>query len=202
MAMRGKLLLFSAVVLLIPSTALAAIGQTLGFSFDAFNTVARGGCVGSAAGQNAAVIGQAQRAYDARRGLAALQKETAALTQSGSAVGSGGAQAVVQSASADGVQDQLVRTGVFGKRAAGQTFSIGLESSISQRGAVGRTEGVQSFVGAQRQTEITPNGVSTGSQFVRGTQSTVVSGGPSSVVSVNNGLNVTLSRSSTVTGDF
>jgi hypothetical protein len=200
--MFGKFLLFLAIVLLVSPTVPAAIDQVQGFSIDAFNTATRSGCVGSAAGQNTVEIGHVQKAYEAWRGTAALQKETATLSQSASVVGSGGAHAVVQRASADGIQDQFVRSGYYGARVAGQTLSAGLDTSISHVGAVGRAAGTQSLVGAQSQTETTPYGISSGSQFIRATQSASVSGGPSSVVKVNNGLDATLTQSSTVTGGF
>jgi len=200
--MFGKFLLFLANVLLVSSAAPAAIDQAQGFSIDAFNTATRSGCVGSAAGQNAVEIGHIQKAYESWRGAAALQKEMATLTQSASVVGSGGSQAVVQRTSADGIQDQFVRSGYYGTRIAGQTLSAGLDTSISQVGAVGRAAGTQSLVGAQRQMETTPYGISMGSQFIRATQSASVSGGPSSIVKVNNGLDATLTQSSTVTGGF
>lgn len=198
--MPGKFLLFLAIVLLLSSAALAYIHQEQGFSVAPFNNVSRSGCVGSAVGQNSAEVGHTQRAQEAWRGTAALQRETATISQSASAIGSGGSQSVVQRASAEGIQDQLVRAGISGKRAGEQNLSVGLGTSISQVGAVGRAAGTQSFVGAQRQTETTPYGVSTGSQFIRATQSASVSGGPSSVVKVNNGLDATLTQSSTVTG--
>jgi hypothetical protein len=213
--MLGKFLLSSVVVLLLSSTTLAGIDQTQGFTVGAFNTAVRTGCVGSAAGKNMVEVGHAQSAYDAWRGTTTRQKETATLSQSASVVGSGGAQVVVQRASAAGTQSQLVaqprfRPGGFGKRSArqplqqtvGQTLSVGLDTSISHVGAVGRVAGAQSFVGTQRQTEITPNGISTGYQSVRAAQSATVSGGPSSVVKVNNGLDATLSQNRNVTSGF
>jgi hypothetical protein len=198
--MSGKFLLFPAIVLLLSSTALAAIDQVQSFSFDAFNKAARCGCVGSASGENAVEVSHVQKAYEAWRGTTALQKETATLTQSASVVGSGGSQAVVQRTSADGIQDQFVRSGYYGARIGSQTLSAGLDTSISQVGAVGRAAGAQSFVGDQRQMETTSYGTSMGSQFIRATQSASVSGGPSSVVKVNNGLDATLTQSSSVTG--
>jgi hypothetical protein len=198
--MSGKFLLFLTIVSLLSSTAFAYIHQEQGFSIDAFNKASRCGCVGSAVGQNSVNVGHTQKAYEAWRGTAAFQKETATLTQSASTVGSGGSQAVMQRASADGVQDQFVRSGIYGKRAGEQSLSVGLDTSISHVGAVGRTTGTQSFVGAQNQRETTSYGVSTGSQYISATQSASVSGGPSSVVKVNNGLDATLTQSSTVTG--
>lgn len=200
--MLGKFLLLATVVLSLSSTALAYVHQEQGFSIDAFNNVRRSGCVGSAAGQNMVEVGHAQKAYEAWRSTAAFQKETATLSQRASAVGSGGTQAVAQRASVDGVQDQFVRSGVYGKRAAEQTLNVGLDTSISHVGAVGRAAGAQSLVGTQNQTERTPNGVSTGYQSVRAAQSATVSGGRSSVVKVNNGLDVTLSQNGAVTGGF
>lgn len=200
--MLGKFLLFLAAVLLLSSTALATIGQAQSFSIDVFNTVIRTGCVGSADSKNMVAVGHAQKAYETWRGTAALQRETATLTQRASAVGSGGAHIVVQTASADGTQDQLVRSGGFGKQVAGQTLDVGLGTSIAHVGTVGRAAGAQSVIGAQSQTEITPNAIAVGSQFIRAAQSAAVSGGPSSVVKVNSGLDATLTQNGTVTGGF
>jgi len=198
--MFGKFLLFLAIVLLLSSTALAYIHQEQGFSIGAFNNAARSGCVGSAAGQNSAEVGHVQRAYDSWNGASALQRETATINQSASTVGSHGSQSVVQRASAEGIQDQLVRSGIDSKRAGEQNLSVGLDTSISHVGAVGRAAGTQSLIGAQSQKETTPYGISMGSQFIRATQSASVSGGPSSVVKVNNGLDATMTQSSSVTG--
>lgn len=198
--MSGKFLLLPAIVLLLSSTALAYIHQEQGFSIDPFNSASRSGCVGSAAGQNSAEVGHVQRAYDAWNGTGALQRETATINQSASVVGSRGSQAVVQRASAEGIQDQLVRPGIDGKRAGEQTLNVGLDTSISHVGAVGRATGTQSLVGAQSQRETTPYGTSMGSQYIRATQSATVTGGPSSNVKVNNGLDATLNQISTVTG--
>lgn len=200
--MFGKFLLLLAVVLPVSSKAFAHIHQEQDFSFDAFNTATRSGCVGSAAGKNVIEVSQAQKAHETWRGTGAFQKETATLSQRASAVGSGGRQVVLQRASADGVQDQLVRSGVYGKRAGEQSLRVGLDTSISHVGAVGRASGAQTLVGAQHQKETTPSGMSTGSQFIRATQSASVSGGPSSVVKVNNGLDATLNQSSSVTGGY
>ena len=198
--MSGKFLLFLATVLLLSSTVLAYIHQEQGFSVAPFNNVSRSGCVGSAAGQNSAEVGHVQRAYDSWNGASALQRETATINQSASAIGSHGSQSVTQRASADGIQDQLVRSGISGKRAGEQSLSAGLDTSISHVGAIGRAAGTQSLVGAQSQRETTPYGVSMGSQVIHATQSASVSGGPSSVVKVNNGLDATLNQISTVTG--
>lgn len=200
--MFSKFVLSLAIVLLLSSMASAYIHQEQGFSVGAFNNAARSGCVGSAAGQNSAEVGHVQRAYDSWNGTSALQRETAAINQSASAVGSRGSQTVVQSASTDGIQDQLVRSGISGKRAGEQTLSAGLGTSISHVGAIGRATGTQSLVGAQRQVETSPYGTSMGSQFIRATQSATVSGGPSSTVKVNNGLDATMTQSSNVTGGF
>lgn len=111
------------VIVLLPSGALACIGSgppscigctpsfignTQGFNIDAVNVVKRAGCVGSAEGSNTVMVGHAQEAYNTASGTSALQEETAILTQSGKAAGKGGKTAVVQNASAQGAQEQLV----------------------------------------------------------------------------------------------
>lgn len=204
--MHRKFILSVAVVLLLSSGAFAVIGQaegfsiigqTEGFSIGAFNVVERFGGVGSAEGGNMVMVGHAQEAYDVFSGTAALQEETAILTQSASSVGVGGASGVVEEAIINGTQGQLVGPGM---RAQGQTLDVGLNTVAHQAGSIGGAVGAQGFVGAQSQLEITPNGISAGSQFVGAAQFSAVSGGPWSCVLVDNGLDVTLTQNNMVVG--
>ena len=182
------------VVLLLSSGALAAIGHAQGFSIDALNLVGRTGCVGSAEGSNIVMVGHAQEAYDMASGTAALQEETAILTQSGSAAGLGGKTAVVQEASADGSQNQLVGVGCCGNGigAQGQSLGVNLDMLTFNANGIGGAIGAQGFVGAQSQIEITPNGMSAASQYIGAAQFSAVSGG---MAAVNNNLDVTLTQS-------
>lgn len=200
--MLGKFLLSLTVTLLLPWGAFATVGQTEGFSMDAFNSVTRSGYVGSAEGKNIVMVGHAQTAYDAWHGTIAHQQEGVALIQNAKAVGSGGKDIVTQGASVDGMQSQPLRFSRFGARTEGQTLSVGLETSISQTGAVGRATGTQCFVGAQSQTQSTPNGTSASYQFVRAEQFTAVSGGAYSTTKVNNDVDVSLSQGHFIGGRF
>ena len=173
------------------------IGQGQGFSIDAFNVVGRYGVVGSAEGGNMVMVGHAQEAHDIATGTAALQEETAILTQSASAVGVGGASGVVEEAIINGAQGQIVGPGM---RAEGQALDVGLNTVVHQAGSIGGAVGAQGFVGAQNQLEITPNGISAGSQFVGAAQFSAVSGGPWSCVVVDNGLDVSLNQNNMVIG--
>jgi hypothetical protein len=187
------------VVLLLSSGALAAIGHAQGFSIDALNVVKRAGCVGSAEGSNIVMVGHAQKAYDMASGTAALQEETAILTQSGSAAGFGGKTVVVQAASAEGGQNQRIGSACcgLGQRTEGQALSVNLDMLTKNVGGIGGAVGAQGFVGAQSQIEITPNGMSAASQYLGAAQFSAVSG---SGASVNNSLDVELSQRQTVGG--
>ena len=114
--MRRIFLFSAAVVILLSSGAFAAIFQMQDFSVDATNKVMRVGWGGSAQSGNMVMVGP-QRQFDASCGSAAMQEEAAILTQSASAVGSGGAASVKQNASMDGSQGQFVTGGFSGSRA-------------------------------------------------------------------------------------
>lgn len=199
-----KFILSVIVVLLLSSGAFAVvgrpggfsvIGQAEGFSIGALNVVGRFGGVGSAEGGNMVMVGHAQEAHDVASGTAALQEETAILTQSASAVGVGGASGVVEEAIINGAQGQNIAPGM---RAEGQSIEVGLNTVTSKAGGIGGAVGAQGFVGAQNQLEITPNGISAGSQFVGVAQFSAVSGGPWSCVVVDNGLDISLNQDSIV----
>lgn len=199
--MLRKWLFSMAVILLLSSGALACIGLTpasignaQNFGIDAINVMRAGGCVGSAEGSNIVMVGHAQEAYDMASGTAALQEETAILTQSGSAAGLGGKTAVVQEASADGSQNQLVGIGCCGNGIGvqGQSLGVNLDMLTFNANGIGGAIGAQGFVGAQSQIEITPNGMSAASQYIGAAQFSAVSGG---MAAVNNNLDVTLTQS-------
>ena len=202
--MHRKFILSLIIILLLSSGAFACIGQpggfstigqAEGFSIGAFNVVERYGGVGSAEGGNMVMVGHAQEAHDVAGGTAALQEETAILTQSASSAGMGGASSVVEEAIINGSQGQNIGPGM---RAEGQSLEVGLNTITHQAGSIGGAVGAQGFVGAQNQLEITPNGISVGSQFVGAAQFSAVSGGPWSCVVVDNGLDVTLTQDSKV----
>jgi len=202
--MHRKFILSVIVILLLSSGAFACVGQPCcfsiigqaeGFSIGASNVVGRFGGVGSAEGGNMVMVGHAQEAYDVAGGTAALQEETAILTQSASSAGMGGASGVVEEAIINGSQGQDIGLGI---RAEGQSLEVGLNTITSQAGSIGGAVGAQGFVGAQNQMEITPNGISAGSQFVGAAQFSAVSGGPWSCVVVDNGLDVALTQDSIV----
>jgi hypothetical protein len=199
--MLRKLLLSAAVVVLLCSGAFAGFGQMQGFSIDAVNRVARVGGVGSAEGGNIAMVGHAQRAYDACCGSAAIQEETAILTQSASAVGFGGATRVRQEASVDGSQGQLATShGRRGLQAEGQSLDVSLDMTTRKAGGIGGAVGAQGVVGAQNQMEFSPGRIITNTQFVGAAQFSAVSGGPCSDASVNNSLDVTATQGQVLTG--
>jgi len=191
----------SVVVILLMSTGvLAAIGQAEGFSIGALNMVQRVGGVGWAEGGNLVMAGHSQRAHIV--GAAAMQKETGILTQNASVYGMCGRTNVLQNASADGQQSQLVMLGKPGFQTQGQSLTVGLDNLVRQSGSIGGAEGAQSFVGGQDQILITPSGTSANSQFVGAAQSATVSGGPNTNVLVNNSLDVKMGQSQIVTGTY
>lgn len=188
------------VILLMSSGALAAIGQAEGFSIGALNVVQRVGGAGWAEGGNLVMVGHSQKAYIV--GAAAMQKETGILTQSASVYGTCGITKVMQNASADGRQSQLVISGKPGFQAQGQSLTVGLDNVVRQSGSIGGAQGAQSFVGGQNQILVTPGGTTANSQFVGAAQFAAVSGGPNTSVVVNNSLDVKMGQSQIVTGTY
>ena len=189
-----------AVILLLSSGAFAAIGQAEGFSIGALNMVQRVGGAGWAEGGNFVMVGHSQKAYAA--GTAAIQKETGILTQGARAGGICGATKILQNASADGLQSQLVVPGKHGFQAQGQSLTVGLDNVVRKTGGVGGAAGAQGFVGGQNQILVTPGGTSVNSQFVGAAQFASVSGGSGSNVVVNNSLDVQMGQSQIVTGSY
>ena len=202
--MLRKWLFSLAVILLLSSGALAciglmpaSIGNAQGFGIDALNIVNRAGGVGSAEGSNIVMVGHAQEAYDMASGTGALQEETAILTQSGSAAGKGGKTAVIQTALANGAQEQLVGLDSLGNGLTSQNQSLGVNLDMLTKNAkgIGGAIGAQGFVGAQSQVEFTPNGMSSQSQFIGTAQFSAIAG---KNASVKNTLDVVLSQSQAV----
>ncbi len=198
--MLRKFTLSLTAILLLSSGALASVGHTQGFSISAFNDVTSIGCVGSAEGRNMVSVGHAQRLHDAWKDITLRQQERGALMQNAKVVGSRGKDAVEQRASVEGVQSQYARAGRSGTRTDEQSLSANLETLTTHKGAVGRVVGEQRVVGAQNQTQTTPNGSSETHQSVRASQFTAISGGSYSNVRVNNGVEVSLSQSNFAIG--
>jgi hypothetical protein len=189
-----------AVILLLSSGAFAAVGQAEGFSIGALNMVQRVGGAGWAEGGNLVMVGQSQKAHAA--GTVAIQKETGILTQGARAVGVCGSTKVLQNASVDGLQSQLVVLGKRGFQAQGQSLAVGLDNVVRQTGGVGGASGAQGFVGGQNQILVTPGGTSANSQVVGAAQFASVSAHPGSNVVVNNSLDVQMGQSQIVTGSY
>jgi hypothetical protein len=189
-----------AVILLLSSGSFAAIGQAEGFSIGALNMVQRVGGAGWAEGGNLVMVGQSQKAHAA--GTVAIQKETGILTQGARAVGVCGSTKVLQNASVDGLQNQLVVPGKQGFQAQGQSLTVGLDNVVRQTGGIGGAVGAQGFVGGQHQILVTPGGTSANSQFVGAAQFAAVSSGPGSNVMVKNSLDVQMGQSQIVTGSY
>jgi hypothetical protein len=191
--MLRKCVFSMAVILLLTSGTHAAIGHAQSFSFDALNIVKKTGCIGSAEGSTSVMVGHTQKAYNTASGIGALQKETAVLTQSGSSAGIGNKAVVIQKGSAEGEQEQFAGVGFLGNNIQSESQSLGVNLdmvTINTKG-IGSAAGTQDFVGAQKQIQITPNGMSKSLQNVNATQSSTISG---SLATVKNILNVVLNQ--------
>src|SRR4030042_447008 len=189
-----------AVILLLASGAFAVIGQAEGFSIGALNIVQRVGGAGWAEGGNLVMVGQSQKVHTA--GISAIQKEAGILTQGARAHGICGATKVIQEASVDALQSQLVVPGKHGFQAQGQSLTVGLDNVVRKTGGIGGAAGAQGFVGGQNQILVTPGGTRANYQVVGAAQCAAVSGGPGSNVVVNNSLDVQMGQSQIVTGSY
>ncbi len=208
--MLKSFLLFISVILLLSSGAYASIGHTKGFSIGncttinqaedfsigAFNMVKRFGGAGRAEGGNIVTVGQRQETQAA--GTKAIQQETGDLTQNASAVGLCGHTniKVLQDASVEGLQGQIVEGGRHrpSMREQGQGLTVGLDNVIRKSGGVGRAVGEQGFVGEQHQTIVNPSGTSENTQIVDVEQYASVKGGPCSNVEVKNSVDVNMGQ--------
>ena len=122
--MLRKFLLFTAVILLLSSGALADIGQVEGFSIGAHNLVGRCGPIGSAQGGNIVVIGHSQQIQKPFFSTTARQEEKGILVQHGTAKGARGVSNVIQNATVQGLQGQ--HTKPFGSTVQGQSLNVKL----------------------------------------------------------------------------
>ena len=196
--MLRKFLLFTAVILLLSSGALADIGQVEGFSIGAHNLVGRCGPIGSAQGGNIVVIGHSQQIQKPFFSTTARQEEKGILVQHGTAKGARGVSNVIQNATVQGLQGQ--HTKPFGSTVQGQSLNVNLGQVTMKAGGVGCTQGVQGFVGGQSQTVTTPQMTSTETQFVGVGQFSSVSGGRGSNGIVANNVNVEMGQGQIVGG--
>jgi len=187
-------------ILLLSSSAFAAVGHAEGFSINALNLVHRVGGAGWAKSGNVVMVGHSQEAYSA--GTAAIQEEKGILTQSAKAAGIGGTTTVLQNASVDALQGQIVVRGRPGVQAQGQSLTVGLDNIVLKAGGVGGAVGAQHFVGTQEQFQMSPRGISTNSQTVGTAQFAAVAGGPGSNVMVINTLDVKMGQGQIVTGQY
>ena len=195
--MLRKFLLSVVVILMLSPCAFANIGQVQGFSIGAFNKVQAVGGFGSAIGENMLEVGQRQKECNPRLGSAAM-KQGAILIQHARVRGRDATTAVVQNASVDGSQNQFIGCGRRGSQAQGQSLNLNLNTIAGKRsGGIGKTEGLQSFVGEQNQRQNSRGRFSTSSQFVQAEQGVKIIGGRYSNVVVKNNLNVTMFQGDT-----
>ena len=188
------------VILLLSSGTFAAVGHAEGFSINALNLVHRVGGAGWAKSGNVVMVGHGQETYTA--GTAAIQEEKGILTQSAKAAGIGGATTVLQNASVDALQGQMIVRAGPGVQAQGQSLTVGLNNIVLKAGGVGGAVGAQHFIGTQEQIQRTPHGISKNFQTVGTAQFAAVAGGPGSNVVVINSLDVKMGQSQIVTGQY
>lgn len=194
--MPKKFLISVLVILLLSSGAFAGIGQVQGFSIGAVNMVKRVGGPGSAESLNIAIVGHKQKAGSFCCGSVAMQKEVGILGQYASVDGRGGKSFVLQGATVQGLQGQLVVG--RGPKAQGQSLNMSLGQLTVKNGGVGGAIGVQGFVGYQTQRIDTPRTKSTQSQFVGAVQYSNISGSPSSNIVVGSILDINMGQGQTV----
>lgn len=192
--------LFVMAILLLSSGAFAAIGQAEGFSIGALNMVQKVGGAGWAEGGNLVMVGQKQEVHTV--GTLARQKQAGLLNQSASVYGTCGITKVLQKASVDGLQNQLVVPGRRNFQAQGQSLTIGLDSVVRKTGGIGGAAGEQGFVGSQHQVLLAPNGISANSQVVEASQFSAVSGGQGSDILVNNTVDVQMGQNQIATTGY
>ena len=196
--MLRKFLIVAVVILLFYSGALADIGQVEGGSIVALNLVGRCGPVGSAQGGKIVIVGHSQQIHKPCFYTTARQNEKGILFQYGTAKGAGGVSGVAQGAKVKGLQGQYTKP--FGSTMQGQCLNVKLGQVAMKAGGVGRTKGVQGFVGGQSQTITTPRMTSTATQFVGVGQYSAVSGDKGSTGIVVNTVNVEMGQGQIVTG--
>jgi len=190
--MLRKFLIVAVVILLFSSGALADIGQVEGFSIGALNLVGRCGPIGSAQGGNIVIIGHSQQIQKPCFYTTARQEEKGIVFQYGTSKGAGGVSGVAQGAKVQGVQGQYTKP--FGSTMQGQRLNVNLGQIALKAGGVGRTKGVQGFVGGQSQTITTPRMTSTATQCVGVGQFSAVSGSEGSTGIVVNTVNVEMGQ--------
>ena len=198
--MLKKFLISVVVILFLSSGVFADIGQVQGFEVGALNKVKVVGGFGLAVGRNMLEIGQSQTSRKPRFGRAAM-KQGGILTQHARARAKGGAVGVIQNASVDGSQNQLIsrgHKGHGGPQAQGQNLNLDFNTIARKpRGGIGRVIGSQSFVGGQSQKQATHGRFSTSSQFVQVQQGVKIVGGRCSNVVVKNNLDVSMFQGDT-----
>jgi len=190
--MLRKFVLFVSVIVLLSSGALANIGKTQVFEIGEVNKINVVGGPAMALGRNYLEVSQRHMERKARLGSAAM-KQGGTLTQHARVQAKGGEIGVVQNASVNGSQNQLIGHGRRGSHQQGQSLNLNL-NTIARKpfDAVGRVKGSQSFVGEQSQRQTYRGGFSANSQFVRAEQSVKIIGGRCSNVVVENNLNVSM----------
>jgi hypothetical protein len=172
-------------IMLSASYALAGIIQPAGLSVDADNTALRAGGLGFAFGVNGALVNGGQFAVDASSGSAALQTRGVLIGQAAGAIGLGGISGAVQNVDVDGGQLQLVGYNLTATDTSPDTAQVqGLNVNAGQTaltiGGIGAAGGLQGALVGQKQVAVTPDGLSSQSEFVGIGQAAAVAAGPGS----------------------
>jgi hypothetical protein len=190
--MLSKFLIFTVVILLFSSGAIANIGQVEKFSINALQLVGRCGPIGSARGGKIVLIGHSQKMHEPCFKTTARQQEKAMLVQYGAAKGVGGVSGLIQCAKVKGRQGQNIDP--FGPTVQKQRLNVNLGQLALKVGGVGSTEAVKGFVGGQSQTMNTPRMSSSQSQFVGVGLYSAVSGSEGSNGIVVNSVDVKMGQ--------
>jgi hypothetical protein len=194
--MLRKFLCLSVLIVLFTTAAFADVGHIQGFTIGAHNIVNRCGPIGSAFGENKVMVGQCQQVYKPRFSTA-TQSQGGLLVQRGSAYGNGGMSGVGNHASVRALQSQHAKP--YGSSVQTQQLKANLGQMAVKHYGVGGTQGVQSFVGGQKQTISAPGLTSMQSQNVGIQQSAVITGCNGSNATVVNKANVNMSQGQNTT---
>ncbi len=155
----------AALVLLLSSASLAAIGQNQGFLLDHTNSVLAQGPQGAAVNTNVMTVAQDQLASDADGHILASQGEVGSLVQSAGAAVLAGTLGVIQTGLSYGLQGQVQNGSPNDLGTQLQDLNANLTQHVIGDG-LGSALGLQNFVGFQTQMIFTIYGASANTQAI------------------------------------
>jgi hypothetical protein len=171
------------------------------FSYQAFPPIDEDNVVQRSGGQqwafegNQKLFAEGKMKHDPVSGSTAIQGEGAVVRQASGAVGLGGFSGVYQDAEVGGHQVQIVghplnNTGPSTVTVQSQTLKVDAEQTAYKVGGIGGAGGSQGVLVGQKQTAVTPNGLSTQSQYVGIGQTATVAGGTGSIAVAHQSVDV------------